>query len=182
MEKRKGRLDLIEALDYLDKYLPEATTAKNYPDDGTGVAGDDDQSPGNILLGSKFKEIPYFNRLTTFARNWDYDNGDWTWDHFVTATGMDDFENYSNTLNGLQDLLPDEVWANIWKRMKNVPDHITNLRFDKAGQPYRTAKDGQTGKDKEPYVDIDAKDDGAEFKDAEIKNKGITERISNFML
>ena len=44
-KQRKGKLNLLEALELLD----EATTSNGYPDDGSGVAGDDDRPPGNIV-------------------------------------------------------------------------------------------------------------------------------------
>ena len=50
--KRKGKYTLTEALDIVS----EATTAQNYPDDGSGVAGDDDRPPGNIVFGQKKNE------------------------------------------------------------------------------------------------------------------------------
>ena len=56
------------------KNLKETTwSGGNYPDDGTGVSTDDDRPPGNILLGPKYKEKPFFNRLTSFVRNWEPD-------------------------------------------------------------------------------------------------------------
>lgn len=130
-------------------YLKETIwSAPNYPDDGTGIATDDDRPPGNILIGSKFKPIEYFNKLTTFARNWDYDTGKWTWDHFELAGGMEDYDNYSQTLQTMKSLFPEETWDNIWKRMTQVGDKEATKDFAKAGQPHRDAST-QLGKDKE---------------------------------
>ena len=133
----------------MKKKLDETTwSGGNYPDDGTGIATDDDRPPGNILLGSKFKETDFFNRLTTFSRNWDYDAGDWKWDHFEMAQGMEDFDNYSQTLQTMKSLFPEETWNNIWKRMSQVPDAETDQEFRQAVQPHRTS-DTQIGKEKE---------------------------------
>lgn len=179
--KRKGRLVLTDALDLL-----EATTSKGYPDDGTGVAGDDDRPPGNIVYGEKYKKDNYFNRLTTLQKIWKVDNGDWTWDEFEHSMGMEDFDNYSNTLQGMEDLFPDEVWARVWSKMKNVPDRITTLRFKQAGQPWRKGGEDQTGSDKEHHADIEA--DGGSIKGADVNKKGIkesnnlTDRIDNIIL
>jgi hypothetical protein len=173
--KRKGRLTLLEAL----KVIDEATTSRGYPDDGTGVAGDDDRPPGNIVYGEKYKRVPYFNRLTDFQERWGVDLSDWTWDEFENSQGMEDFENYSNTLQGMKDLFPDEVWRRVWAKMKNVPDDITTARFKKAGQPWRKGGEDQMSDldSDSPYVDIDAKDDGAEFKDAKVKNEQTSNKI-----
>ena len=128
--------------------LDESTLVKNYPDDGTGVATDDDRPPGNILIGTKFKPTDYFNKLTTFSRNWDYDTGKWKWDHFEMAGGMEDYDNYSQTLQTMKSLFPEETWDNIWNRMTQVGDKETTRDFAKAGQPHRDART-QIGKDKE---------------------------------
>jgi len=136
-------------------------SAYNYPDDGRGISTDDDRPPGNILIGTKFKPTDYFNKLTTFARNWDYDDGEWTWDHFEMAGGMEDYDNYSQTLQAMKSLFPEETWKNIWKRMTQVGDKETTRDFAKAGQPHRDAST-QLGKDKEdvalPPKEIQAED------------------------
>lgn len=182
MKKRKGKYTLLEAIDLL-----EATTSNGYPDDGTGVAGDDDRPPGNIVYGEKYKKADYFNRLTTLQKIWKVDNSDWKWDEFELSMGMEDFENYSNTLQGMKDLFPEEVWKRVWAKMKNVPDDLTTLRFKQAGQPWRKGGEDQTGDDKSDYVEIDAKKDGAEFKDSKVTNKTIkesklTNRINTLIL
>ena len=174
--KRKGRLRLIDALDLL-----ESTLVKNYPDDGFGVSQDDDYPPGNIVYGQKYKKVPYYNRLTSLQKNWDVDNGDWKWDIFKSSRGMDDFDNYSNTLQSMKDLFSKETWNNIWKRMKNVPDSLTTLRFKQAGQPWRKGGEDQLGVDKEAHVDIDMSKDG-EFKDAKVKNEDLLSKIDEFIL
>ena len=60
--KRKGKYTLTEALDIVS----EATTAQDYPDDGSAIAGDDDRPPGNIVFGQKYKRTSYFNKLTDY--------------------------------------------------------------------------------------------------------------------
>jgi hypothetical protein len=170
MKKRKGKYSLLEAINLL-----EATTSNGYPDDGTGVAGDDDRPPGNIVYGEKYKKADYFNRLTTFQKIWKADTSDWSWDEFENSMGMEDFENYSNTIQGMKDLFPKEVWRRIWAKMKNVPDDLTTLRFKQAGQPHRKGGRDQTGDDDHHHIEIDAKKDGAAFKDADVTNKTIKE-------
>ena len=118
----------------------------SYPDDGSGIAGDDDRPPGNILLGDRFRELPFFNKLTNFTRNWEPDPGNWKWDHFEMAQGMEDYDNYSQTLQTMASLFPEDTWKNIWKRMSQVGDKETDAAFRKAMQPHRTSTT-QLGKD-----------------------------------
>lgn len=176
MARKKGRLKLLDALNLL-----EATTAKNYPDNGTGIAGDDDRPPGNIVYGEKYKKVPYFNRLTDFQERWGVDLSDWKWDEFEHSMGMEDLDNYSNTLQSMKDLFPKQTWENMMKRFKNVPDSLATLRFKQAGQPYRKGGKDQVGSDKETHVDVDMNKDG-EFKDAEIKNEELLSKIDDFTL
>ncbi len=143
-----------------------------FPDDGTGISTDDDRPPGNILIGVKYKPIDYFNRLTSFNRNWDMDTGEWLWNHFENAGGQDDFENYSETLKGLEKLLPKETWKEVWRRMRHVPDAEVSADFDASGQPHRGA-DTQLGKDKEEYIDDPPK---------EIQSEDLITRIDRLTL
>ena len=121
---------------------------ESYPDDGSGVCGDDDRPPGNILIGSKFRELPFFNKLTNFTRNWEPDPDKWKWDHFEMAKGMEDYDNYSQTLQTMSSLFPEKTWERVWMRMSQVGDKETNKAFVAAGQPWRTSK-AQLGKEKE---------------------------------
>lgn len=179
MKKRKGNFSLLEALEFLE----ETTYSGGYPDDGIGgVAGDDDRPPGNIVYGEKYKRTPYFNKLTTFQDSWEVDNSDWTWDEFENSQGMEDFINYHNSLDSMKDLFPKEVWYNIWKRMKNVPDDLVTLRFKKALQPYRKAKD-QLGADKEDHIEVKTTKNNQNFKKSEIKKESsLTKRINSVIL
>lgn len=170
--KRKGKYTLSEALNLL-----EATTAQNYPDNGTGVATDDDRPPGNIVYGEKYRKTKYFNRLTDFQETWELDDGPWKWDEFAMSGGMEDKRNYSNTLMGMKDLFPKETWDNIMKRFKPVSLAKATKGFKDALQPWRKGGEDQTGSEKEPHVDIDAKDMGAEFKDAKVSKKKLAEKI-----
>jgi len=120
---------------------------ESYPDDGSGISGDDDRPPGNILIGSKFRELPFFNKLTNFTRNWEPDPDKWKWDHFEMAQGMEDYDNYSQSLQAMASIFPEKTWEKVWMRMSQVGDKETDKSFDKAGQPHRTAKTGQIGKD-----------------------------------
>jgi hypothetical protein len=176
-KKRKGRYNLSEAIDLL-----ESTTVQNYPNDGTGVSTDDDRPPGNIIYGEKYKKTKYFNKLTDFQETWGVDLGDWTWDEFKWSAGMEDIRNYSNTLQGLKDLLPKETWDNIWKRMKYVSPEKATQGFKDSLQPWRKGGEDQTGVDKEAHVDIDANKNGAKFKDADVTKKKIAEKIDMLMI
>jgi hypothetical protein len=135
------------------KKLKETTVAGNYPDVG-GIAGDDDRPPGNILIGTKFKETDYFNKLTTFNRNWDYDDGEWEWGHFENTLGMEDFDNYSDTLKFMRPLFPKKTWRNVWKRMSNIPDNVMRKEFIKQKKLHRTTKQ-QLGKEEVDTIAID---------------------------
>jgi hypothetical protein len=167
--KRKGKYTLSEALDLL-----EATTAQNYPDNGTGVAGDDDRPPGNIIYGEKYKKTPYFNRLTDFQDSWEIDLSDWKWDEFEHTTGMEDKRNYSNTIMGMKDLFPKETWNNVVKRFKYVSPKKATQGFKDALQPWRKGGEDQTGAEDKAHVEIDAEKMGAKFKDSKISSKKLS--------
>jgi hypothetical protein len=145
---------------HFDKYLSESTwtgmgdeAGNSYPDDGSGIAGDDDRPPGNILMGPRFERRDYFNKLTQYSTIWDYDDKEnFKWDYFKELVGQDDYGNYSETLKSMNKLFPEEVWNNAWKKMRNVPDKTVDLRFKKQLKPERDA-DTQLGKDKEETVD-----------------------------
>lgn len=176
MARKKGRLNLLEALDLL-----EATLVKNYPDDGTGVSTDDDRPPGNIVYGEKYKKTDYFNRLTDYQDSWEVDASDWKWDEFANSMGMEDFDNYSNTLKSMEDLFPKETWDNVWSKMKKVSDRLTTLRFKQAGQPWRKGGEDQIGTTKDVHVDIETNPDGS-FKDTELTNESLTDRIDDIII
>ena len=181
MKKRKGKFLLKEALEFLD----ETTYSAGYPDDGTGVSSDDDMPPGNIVYGEKYKKGKYFNKLTPYDKIWKPDNSDWTWDKFKNSIGMEDFNNYSNTLNGMERLFPEDTWRRIWSKMKNVPNNLVTLRFKKAGQPWRKGGKDQIGNDKEDHVEINTKKYA--FKDSNVTDKTIkesvlTDKIDVFMI
>jgi hypothetical protein len=171
-KKRKGKYTLSEALDLL-----EATYSRGYPDNGTGVAGDDDRPPGNIIYGEKYKKTPYFNKLTDFQDSWEVDLSDWKWDEFEHTTGMEDIRNYSNTIMGLKDLLPKETWDHVMKRFKYVSKADATKGFIDALQPWRKGGEDQTGDDDELHMDIDAHKKGAKFKDAVVSKKKLAEKI-----
>jgi hypothetical protein len=188
MERKKGRLELSEAIEFLDNTspkgpigpLPEATYSRGYPDDGTGISGDDDRPPGNIVYGERYKKEKYFNKLTNYFETWGVDLGNWTWDDFEHSQGMEDLDNYSNTLQSMRDLFPDQTWDTVWKRMKHVPDKLTTLRFKQAGQPWRRGGQDQLGVDKETYTDVDFDKDGS-FKDSTVKNESLVKKIEDII-
>ena len=137
--------------DYLKKYLFESTwtgmgdeAGNSYPDDGSGIAGDDDRPPGNILMAPRYERGEYFNKLTPYNTIWRHDEkGGWTWDWFENATSQDDPDNYDETLLPMKDLFPEDTWKAAWSaiRKKDVPDAEVDKRFRRAGQPHRKADD-----------------------------------------
>jgi hypothetical protein len=141
------------------KYLFESTWTgmgndphNSYPDDGSGVASDDDRPPGNIIFGPRSVRRKYFNKLTNYSSIWDYDDvEDFKWNYFENLEGQEDFGNYSETLKSMKDLFPEEVWDSIWKKMKNVPDAEVEKMFKKQLKPERDAEN-QLGKDKEETI------------------------------
>jgi hypothetical protein len=145
---KRNKIPMKKKLDIEESTWGGMGTSYPFPDDGSGVAGDDDRPPGNILIGHKFKQVNFFNKLTNFTRNWVPDAGKWKWDHFEYAGGMEDYDNYSQTLQTMKSLFPEETWDNIWKRMAQVGDKEVARDFAKAGQPWRDAST-QLGKDKE---------------------------------
>jgi len=138
------RIELIE------KYLFETTYADSYPDFGTGIASDDDFPSGNIVFGQKFKKVPYKNRLTGYDKVWGLDDSDWTWDEFENSKGMEDPQNYSDTLKKLADVVPD---FNFYHRLKRkVPVKDVKANYDRSPQ-IRDPKT-QLGKEKVETADI----------------------------
>lgn len=127
----------------MKKKLDEATFHRfGFPDDGSGVAGDDDMPPGNIVLGTRYKRRPYFNRLTKFNTIWDKDDSrKWTWDFFDHSKGMEDKDNYSRTIYKLQAILPQDTWKDVASHLRDVPDSEVKKRFIAKGQAYRDADD-----------------------------------------
>jgi len=169
MERKKGRLNLFEALEFLGNTIPEATVSRGYPSDGTGVAGDDDRPPGNIVYGEKYKKVPFFNKLTDYQEKWGVDLSDWKWDEFEHSMGMEDYDNYSDTIQAMKDLFPEEVWRRVWSKMKKVPDALTTKRFKQAGQPWRKGgEDQMSDLDGEPHADVEADKYGS-IKGADVK-------------
>lgn len=112
----------------------------------------DDLPPSNIVFGEKYKKTEYDNRLTTFNLNYKPDTGDWYWDSFEKAAGMEDINNYSRTLQKMEVLFPREDWDGVWNRIKHVPADIVNARFDAQLKPHRTA-DNQIGREEDVKVD-----------------------------
>ena len=126
----------------IEKYLIESTFSDSYPDLG-GIAGDDDFPPGNIVFGQKFKKIPYKNRLTGYDKVWGLDNGEWKWDEFENSKGMEDPENYSDTLKKLDNVVPNFDFYRRLKRKVPVKDIKTN--YDRT--PQTRDPETQLGKD-----------------------------------
>jgi len=172
-----------EMMKGLDKLLVGETTwlgmgdepGNLYPDDGSGIAGDDDRPPGNIILGPRFERKKYFNKLTQYSSIWDYDDKeDFKWDFFENLVGQDDYGNYSETLKSMDDLIPDDTWWNAWKKMKNIPDAEVDARFRRQLKPERDA-DTQLGTDKEETAETPEELDVNE-------SLNLTNRIDVFLI
>lgn len=114
---------LLFAMEKSKRYMKnEATVSNGYPDDGTGIAGDDDTPTGNILYGEKYKKIPFFNRLTDFQQIWDVDAGPWQWDEFDNSGGMEANVNYHDSVRDMA------IAKNSFKRMRDVP--LDDIQYD----------------------------------------------------
>jgi len=127
---------------HVKKYISEATVTNGYPDVG-GIAGDDDFPPGNIVMGQKNKKIPYYNKLTGYNKVWDVDHSEWTWDEFENSKGMEDPENYSDTLKSLGDIIPKFDFFHRLKR--KVPDKDVESNYNRT--PQKGDKEIRLGKD-----------------------------------
>ena len=133
----------------IKKYITETTVTNNYPDVG-GIVGDDDFPPGNIVFGNKSKKIPYKNRLTGYEMIWDVDDGEWKWDEFENSKGMEDIDNYSDTLEKLDKIIPN---FDISRHMKpNVPDHEYSNDYNRT--PQKKNSKNKTGYDNDKSVDV----------------------------
>ena len=174
--------------DTIMKYLSESTwtgmgdePGNSYPDDGSGIAGDDDRPPGNILLGPRFERKDYFNKLTQYNTIWDYDDKEnFKWDYFENLAGQDDFNNYSDTLKSMDKLFPEEVWDNAWGKIKNVPDKEVIKRFDIGGQPWRS-KDDQLGD--HPEDQMGGTKTAEEPKELDVQESlNLTDRIDKLLI
>lgn len=120
----------------IKKYLNETTVV-------TSIESDDDYSPGNIVYGQKFKKIPYKNRLTGYNKVWDVDHSDWTWDEFESSKGMEDPENYSETLKKMSDVIPKFDFFHRLK--KKVSDKDVESDYDRT--PQKKDPEMKIGKD-----------------------------------
>lgn len=133
----------------LEKYLIETTFADSYPDTG-GICGDDDFSPGNILMGLKYRKSSYRNRLTGYDKIWKVHDGDWKWDEFENSKGMENPDSYSDTLKKLDDVVPD---FDFYKRLKRkVP--VSDIEHDYDRTPQKRDIEAQLGKDDVETADV----------------------------
>lgn len=175
--KRKGKFTLVEAIDFLD----ETTIVGNYPADGTGVSDGDDTPTSNILMAPRYKQVPYFNKLTPFNKNWDHDNGKWYWDDFENAGGQEASKSYSNTLKSMKSLFPKDTWELAWKRIKNVPDK--EIERELGGHRKEQKVKNLLGKEKSTHIEIKTKNK-MEVKDTKLKNenKRLTKRIDQIIM
>jgi len=143
----------------IKKYLIEATVV-------TSIESDDDFPPGNIVFGQKNKKRPYQNKLTGYNKVWDVDASEWTWDEFENSKGMEDPENYSDTLKSLGDIIPKFDFFHRLKR--KVPDKDVESGYNRT--PQTRDKEVRLGKD-----DVET----AEVPDDIQEN--ITERIDRIL-
>lgn len=169
----------------IKKYLFEAgMITGGYPDDGsTGPASDDDRPPGNIVWAPRYVRGKYDNKLTPYNTIWRHDErGNFTWDWFENSTGMDDPDNYSDTLKSMKSLFPDETWKVAWRaiRKKDVPSKEVDTRFKEKGQPYRDADDvlGKHDDDQAGGRDEVAKPP----KELETNEMSLLDKIDKFLI
>ena len=169
--------------DKILKYLYESTwtgmgdeAGNSYPDDGSGIASDDDRPPGNILMAPRYQRSEYFNKLTNYNTIWRHDEkGGWTWDWFKYAESQDDPDNYDETIKTMKDLFPDDTWRAAWGaiRKKAVPDPEVDKRFARSGQPYRKSDDVLGKHDDDQQAGPDKTAEVPDELDAD--NKGVSE-------
>lgn len=106
-----------------------------------GPAAGEDPPPGHGYLGNRYRRGDYDNRLTNYNTIWRVDDGeDFIWDWFPMAAGQEDYANFSETIDKVKEVFPEEVWNNVVKKMTNVPKRLRSSRFSiLKGQPYRTS-------------------------------------------
>jgi hypothetical protein len=181
MKKKSGKYNLLEAIDFINKEnISESTFSHEYPDNGTGISSSDDTAPSNGLLAPRYKQVPYYNRLTPFDKNWDHDESDWHWDKFEYAKGQGDFDNFSQTIWDMKKLFPKETWNTVVKHMQNYSDKSTEKYMNKLGKVTHDVSN-QLGKDIEPHVEVDI-ENGSKFKGVKMKNEDILNKIDDFLL
>lgn len=154
------------------KLNEEPTTTLGYPSFG-GVVGDDDHPPGNIVFGHKYNRAMVPNRLTGAFPNFFVDGeDDWKWDVFTGVKGMQDKENYSDTLDSFdKDNSPikrDDF--NIWKHVKSKEkDHSWADDKEKLREPEQQHQIG----DDEPDVPDNPKTGEDEDNAIKLANKHL---------
>lgn len=149
------------------KYLKEATATGGYPDSG-GIVGDDDFPTGNILMGDKYKQTGYYNRLTNFNVNWVPDDSDWTWLDIDSTIPQGSTDAYSDTL--LKHFLADRLFKKM-KKTGDVPDVPTSSRTLGGDIGPFTDAWGNKPEDEDDYEKTgdleDANQDGEDDEDTE---------------
>jgi len=95
--------------------LNESTITGGYPDSGTvkGVSTDDDLPTGTTVFGDKMVKVEVENRLTGKTIKYvpaDEVGQTWNYDEFEHSKGMGSYDSYSDTLDGLKNLLGDRLW------------------------------------------------------------------------
>lgn len=119
--------------------LNEATTISpsGYPDDGSGISGDDDAAPGTTVFGDKMVPVVVPNRLTGKTIKYvpaEELGQSWNYDEFEASMSMGSYKSYSDTLDGLNKLLGDRHWS-----------HTDNRKFRMSQEKWlarRGEKDG----------------------------------------
>jgi len=97
----------------------ESITTNSYPT-VNGLASDDDAPPGNIIFGTKTVKKKIKNRLTGGYINHEVvDN--FKWDEFDSCKGMEDAENYSETLKNFNKFI-NRKGFNVWKHTNKNTD------------------------------------------------------------
>lgn len=138
-----------------DKYLKEATWTHGYPDTG-GIAGDDDNPPGNILIGPAMKwrevDLPQ-GKYKVYEPIEDFE-----YDIFPNCAGQDKVDDYSETLQ--KDPIKSLFGNRTFKHMSRKPE----TGFKDMETFYRKFKDFDVkNKDVQEEPDEEVKKENAEM-------------------
>lgn len=145
---------------------------------GGQISGDDDFPPGTTVFGNKFVPVVVKNRLTGATLKYvpAEDLGlEWNYDEFEDSMSMGSYKSYSDTLDGLSDLLGDRVWKHTDNRkFRMQQDKWIHRSGDQGGGGVKQV--AKLGDDKDDYVH---KAIPKAHKDTE--NMDITEKINQYV-
>jgi hypothetical protein len=165
--------------------LDEATITYGYPETGTkAIAGDDDFSTGNIIMGDKYKSVEYYNRLTSFGVNWVPETKPWKWDEFDATVSQSSKRSYHDTLKKDGPIDPERLFKHMGDyKPKPVPKRARLLGndigpFDDAwGDKDKFIKTADTDDVEGPEHSDNV--EGPEMKNK--KNENIINKIDSFL-